>query len=229
MFNKLKGTITMKKYIVGLTTTLTLALLISCNSNSDQPTTVPEISDDAITTPDTTGGTNADESTDDTGENSENPQEDTPSSTEPEVEEDLYQGNEISTAYAEAIVASREEEANLHLPVMVSEEDPMSEFIFPLIGCTPEDTQGFAVSVSAMSVQAYGIVAIKPVEGQEEVVLSGLQNFIDAQVQSFTNYLADQLEVAENARLETLEDGTILMVMCADQDNIFDSISAKLS
>ena len=37
--------------------------------------------------------------------------------------------------------------------------------------------------------------------------------------------LADQYEVAENARLETLEDGTILLVMCEDQDTVFDAIA----
>ena len=31
--------------------------------------------------------------------------------------------------------------------------------------------------------------------------------------------------MAENARLETLEDGTILLVMCQDQDTVFDAIA----
>ena len=38
------------------------------------------------------------------------------------------------------------------------------------------------------------------------------------------NIKADQYEIASNARLETLEDGTILLVMCEDQDAVFDAI-----
>ena len=56
----------------------------------------------------------------------------------------------------------------------------------------------------------------------------GLQGYIDQQKSSFEMYLADQYEVAKNARLETLEDGTILMVMCEDQDTVFDAISAAI-
>ena len=37
-------------------------------------------------------------------------------------------------------------------------------------------------------------------------------------------YLAAQYEVAKNARLETLEDGTLLLVMSEGQDALFDAI-----
>ena len=52
----------------------------------------------------------------------------------------------------------------------------------------------------------------------------GLNAFIDRQKQSFEQYLADKYEIASNARLETLEDGTILLVMCEDQYAVFDAI-----
>ena len=51
------------------------------------------------------------------------------------------------------------------------------------------------------------------------------QGYIGRTKSSFEMYLADQYEVAENARLETLEDGTILLVMCQDQDTVFDAIA----
>ena len=38
----------------------------------------------------------------------------------------------------------------------------------------------------------------------------------------------DQYEVASNAKLETLEDGTVLMVMCENQDTVFDAIAAAI-
>ncbi len=34
--------------------------------------------------------------------------------------------------------------------------------------------------------------------------------------------------MAESARLETLSDGTVLMVMCQDQDTVFDAISKAI-
>ena len=48
--------------------------------------------------------------------------------------------------------------------------------------------------------------------------------FRSRQKQSFEQYLADQYDIASNARLETLEDGTVLLVMCQDQDAVFDAI-----
>ena len=52
----------------------------------------------------------------------------------------------------------------------------------------------------------------------------GLQSFIDRQKSSFETYLVDQYAVADSARLETLQDGTVLMVMCENSDEVFDSI-----
>ena len=37
-------------------------------------------------------------------------------------------------------------------------------------------------------------------------------------------YLADQYDIASHARLDTLADGTVLLVMCEDQDEVFNSI-----
>ena len=65
----------------------------------------------------------------------------------------------------------------------------------------------------------------KPAEGQAEAVQAAVESYVSLQRKSFENYLADQYEVAENARLETLEDGTILLVMCQDQDTVFDAIA----
>ena len=93
---------------------------------------------------------------------------------------------------------------------------------------TAEDMESFAISVSLMNVKAYGIAVIKPAQDSEDTVKEGLQGFIDQQQQNFQMYLPDQYEVAKNARLETLEDGTVVMVMCEDQDTVFDSIIDSL-
>ena len=75
-----------------------------------------------------------------------------------------------------------------------------------------------------MNVKAYGIALVRPAQGKEDAVKEALQGFIDTQKSNFETYLADQYEVAKAARLETLSDGTILMVMAEDQDAIFDAI-----
>ena len=100
----------------------------------------------------------------------------------------------------------------------------MADFILPMLGITAENTSSFAVAVSAMNVRAYGIAAVMPAAGEDEAVLEGLNSFIENQRQSFEQYLADQYEVAKNARLETLEDGTLLLVMSEGQDALFDAI-----
>ena len=104
----------------------------------------------------------------------------------------------------------------------------MSGMVLETAGLNQEDMTAFGISMSLMNVQAYGIAAVMPAEGREDAVKEALQGYIDRQKQSFENYLADQYAVAESARLETLSDGTVLMVMCQDQDTVFDAISKAI-
>lgn len=103
-------------------------------------------------------------------------------------------------------------------------DDDMAETFFALLGVTAQDMTAYALTMSLMNVRAYAIAAIYPAAGKEDAVLEGLSAFIDSQKQSFEQYLADQYEIASNAKLETLSDGTILLVMCENQDAVFDSI-----
>ena len=121
---------------------------------------------------------------------------------------------ERTQLYQTAIESTRDAEMN----------EDMADVIFELLGVTAADMSAFALSVSPMNIKAYGIAAIYPAAGKSDAVLEGLNAFIDRQKQSFEQYLADQYEIAGNARLETLEDGTILLVMCEDQDAVFDAI-----
>ena len=72
------------------------------------------------------------------------------------------------------------------------------------------------------------VAAIYPAADKSETVLKGLNAFVDMQKQNFEMYLADQYEIASNARVETLEDGTILMVMCEGQDDVFTAIKTAV-
>ena len=136
---------------------------------------------------------------------------------------------EYTAAYQAAIEGARDDEMNEAVPVITSTDDQMADLVLPMVGITSDNAAAFAVAVSPMNIRAYGIVAVLPAEGKSEEVHEGLQGFIDQQKQSFEQYLADQYDIANAARLETLDDGTILLVMCEDQDTVFDAIQDALS
>ncbi len=135
---------------------------------------------------------------------------------------------ELAQLYSTAITENGGELVEYN-PVFtaVSQED-MSAMILEAMGLAQEDMQAFGISSSLMNVQAYGIAAVMPAQDKTEAVTQALQGYIDAQKASFEHYLADQYEVAGSARLETLEDGTVLMVMCEGQDAVFEAISQAI-
>lgn len=132
---------------------------------------------------------------------------------------------ERTQLYKTAITSARDAETNQYQSVLTSAEEDDAEMVFAMLFVTPEDMSAYALSVSLMNVKAYAVAAVYPAAGKEDVVLEGLRSFVDTQKQSFEQYLADQYEIAVNARLETLEDGTVLLVMCENQDAVFDAIS----
>lgn len=140
---------------------------------------------------------------------------------------------EYATAYADAIRAARSDEMNEYFPVTTNEggfpDATEEEMTFALLGFTGEDVDAYAVSLSLMNVNAYAIVAAKPAQGKEETVKTGLEKYVEAQKASFENYLEDQHEIAASAKLDTLDDGTVLLVMSEGQDEIFQSIKDALS
>lgn len=138
---------------------------------------------------------------------------------------------ELAEAYTQAIYAARDEEMNEYFPAMTNatENDPTEqEMVFAMLGFAPEDAEGYALSISLMNVNAYAIVAVKPAKDKEETVKTGLEGYIESQKANFERYLEDQYEIAASAKLETLDDGTVLLVMCDGQDAVFDSIKAAL-
>lgn len=140
---------------------------------------------------------------------------------------------EWAKAYTAAIQGARSDELNEVFPVTTTADGfpdaALEEMTFTLLGMTPEDAECYAVSMSLMNVNAYAIVAVRPTEGKEDTVKTGLENYIDAQKASFENYLEDQHEIAASAKLETLDDGTLLLVMCEGQDEIFDFIKTAVT
>lgn len=135
---------------------------------------------------------------------------------------------ERTELYRSAIQNARDQDANDAFPIITSAEDDTPPLLLDLMGLSAEDMSAFAISASAMNVKAYGIAAVYPAEGKDEAVKEALRGFVDRQKQNFEQYLADQYDIANNARLETLEDGTILLVMCEGQDEVFTAIRSAI-
>ena len=135
---------------------------------------------------------------------------------------------ELTQVYADALTENGGEMVEYNPVITEKKEDDGSAMLLEMLGLDTGDMTAFGISASMMNVKAYAIAAVMPAEGKADAVKEGLQGYIDQQKSSFEMYLADQYEVAKNARLETLEDGTILMVMCEDQDTAFDAISAAI-
>ena len=131
---------------------------------------------------------------------------------------------ERTQLYQTAIKSARDEETNQTVGIITSADDELAEIVFELLDVKAEDMTAYALAVSPVNIKAYGVAAIFPAAGKEDAVRDGLGEFIDRQKESFQQYLADQYDIAREARLETLEDGTVLLVMCENQDAVFDSI-----
>ena len=136
---------------------------------------------------------------------------------------------ELTKLYNDAIVANGGEMVEYNPPFTgFVEEDGSAFMLTEMFKLKAEDVKALAASGSMMMVHAFGIVAVMPAEGKEAAVKESLQAFIDQQKQAFEFYLPDQYDNAKNAKLETLSDGTVLMVMCAEQDQVFNAIKAAI-
>ena len=203
----------MKKIIAAvLCLTMCFALLSACGTENKPAETDPVTSEEPSTAPT--------ESAAPREEPSEQPSDEP--STAPETEAPA------TSALADAITSARTDEENEAYPVF-SDKAAIEDAYYQVVGFTAADVDDIAMSVSLINVKAYGIVIAKPAEGCADTVKAGLQAFIDTQCNNFETYLADQYEIAKNAKLETLDDGTIVMVMCANADAVYDAIVAALA
>ena len=126
--------------------------------------------------------------------------------------------------YKTAIENARDSETNDYMGIITSADDEQASLIFLLLGLSEEDMTSYALSVSPVNVRAYAIAAVLPAAGKDDDVLEALNEYVENQKESFRQYLEVEYENAVNTRLETLDDGTVLMVMCEGQDAVFDSI-----
>ncbi len=135
---------------------------------------------------------------------------------------------EVTAAYKAAIEGARSQEENEYNAIITSSEDAMAALVFDMLDLTTDDMTAYAISVSAMNIRAYGVAAILPAAGKETVVLDALDDYVEDQKRSFEQYLADQYDIAKEAKVGTLDDGTVLLVMCENQDAVYDAIKDAL-
>lgn len=146
------------------------------------------------------------------------PKEQRPAELTPEERTELYKT---------AIEANGGEAVEYNPPITTA-DDPLSELLFGMLGLTAEDMSAYAISLSPMNTQAYCIALIMPAKDKAKTVTDGLNAFVEQQKTSFELYLADQYEIAKAATVETLEDGTIMLVMTENHDTVAEGIQDAL-
>ena len=112
-------------------------------------------------------------------------------------------------------------------PKSFDDENGMGPMFLESFEADPSIIEAGAISYSMMNVKAYAIMIVKPAEGKAEDVKTMFENDKNINIQNFTNYLADQLEIAENAIIEEVN-GYIVYVMTDDAETVFNAISEKL-
>ena len=138
-------------------------------------------------------------------------------------------GAELAAHYKEAIEAGRTEADNTDRPLSYTgSEEETGSLIWESLGFTEADVDAYAFYLSLMNVQAYCVGLFKPVEGKAEAVVAGLENYIAGQQRGFESYLPDQGVIADNAILETLDDGTVIIVMSDGWDDVYAGITEAL-
>ena len=226
----------MTKKIISLIlgATLCLSLLAACGTPAADPTATPSAIPSETPSEEPAATPSADPSEEPSEEPSAAPSEqpsapsEQPSApSEQPAKTPAQGGSDLSAGFVNAITSARSEQENTDRPIIAKGGD-VNDLYWDTLGFAAADVSDYAFSLSLMNTQAYCVGVFKPVDGKADAVYNGLKAYIDRTIQSFTNYLPDQLVYAENARLEKLADGTVVIVMCENQDTVYDTIVAAL-
>ena len=226
----------MTKKIISLIlgATLCLSLLAACGTPAADPTDTPSAIPSETPSEEPTATPSADPSEEPSEEPSAAPSEQPSAPTEQPsapseqpAETPAQGGSDLSAGFVNAITSARSEQENTDRPIIAKGGD-VNDLYWDTLGFAAADVSDYAFSLSLMNTQAYCVGVFKPVDGKADAVYNGLKAYIDRTIQSFTNYLPDLLVYAENARLEKLADGTVVIVMCENQDTLYDTIVAAL-
>ena len=210
--------------------TLCLSLLAACGTPAADPTATPSAIPSETPSEEPAATPSADPSEEPSAAPTEQPvapTEQPAAPTEQPAETPAQGGSDLSAGFVNAITSARSEQENTDRPIIAKGGD-VNDLYWDTLGFAAADVSDYAFSLSLMNTQAYCVGVFKPVDGKADAVYNGLKAYIDRTIQSFTNYLPDQLVYAENARLEKLADGTVVIVMCENQDTVYDTIVAAL-
>lgn len=222
----------MTKKIISLIlgATLCLSLLAACGTPAADPTATPSAIPSETPSEEPAATPSADPSEEPSAAPTEQPSAPTEQPAAPSeqpAETPAQGGSDLSAGFVNAITSARSEQENTDRPIIAKGGD-VNDLYWDTLGFAAADVSDYAFSLSLMNTQAYCVGVFKPVDGKADAVYNGLKAYIDRTIQSFTNYLPDQLVYAENARLEKLADGTVVIVMCENQDTVYDTIVAAL-
>lgn len=222
----------MTKKIISLIlgATLCLSLLAACGTPAADPTATPSAIPSETPSEEPAATPSADPSEEPSAAPTEQPSAPTEQPSAPSeqpAETPAQGGSDLSAGFVNAITSARSEQENTDRPIIAKGGD-VNDLYWDTLGFAAADVSDYAFSLSLMNTQAYCVGVFKPVDGKADAVYNGLKAYIDRTIQSFTNYLPDQLVYAENARLEKLADGTVVIVMCENQDTVYDTIVAAL-
>lgn len=106
--------------------------------------------------------------------------------------------------------------------------EQQAKLTLDMLGCSIEDIEKAAFSVSLMNIKSYGIAIIQPAPDKSDTITQALNIFIEAQKSSQENYLAEQYAIAKASKLTTLKSGQIVLVMCPNQDTVYNNIKNAL-
>ncbi len=144
-----------------------------------------------------------------------------------EEEAKVYTSEELATVVTTAL---GEEMAGYFPPITLGSED-LNSFLFNAdgLGFDAANYQAGAFSFSIMNTQAYAVMLVQPAEGMEESALAELEEYRDYIISAFEGYLPDQLAVAQEGKVETLENGLIALVIYESGDDVLNAIKTELT
>ena len=103
-------------------------------------------------------------------------------------------------------------------PYELSEEEAasMAPMLLSTLGLEEDMLEEYAISMSLMNVRAYAVGVFVPAQDKAEDVKAALESYVAAQRKAFEQYLQDQYAIAQNAVVETLPGGEVILVMSED-------------
>ncbi len=139
----------------------------------------------------------------------------------------VYTNEELATVVSTAL---GEEMAGYFPPSHLGAEE-LNSFLFNVDGLDFDaaNYQAGAFSFSIMNTQAFAVMLVQPAEGMEEAALAELTEYRDYIISQFEGYLPDQLAVAKEGKVETLENGLIALVVYENGDEVLSTIKTEIT